>query len=154
MTNTVNDYQMPEFSVTLRTKGMPMSKRVKITSSRDIERFCREIFNADQIEWVETFVLICLNRAYKPLGFYKVSQGGVSGTVADPKVIFQIALAANASTIIVAHNHPSGNLTPSAADVTLTKRLVEGGKLLEVQVLDHLIMGAEGYYSLADEGVI
>lgn len=81
-----------------------------------------------------------------------MSSGGIAGTVADPKVIFQIALLTNASGIICAHNHPSGNLKPSAGDIVLTKKLVDGGKLLEVQVLDHLIITPTGYHSMADAG--
>lgn len=151
----LNGYTIPEFEVSFKVKGSPMSERTKISSSRDSFEFMRKIFDADTIEWVESFAVLCLNRANKPIGFYKVSQGGVSGTVADPKVIFQIALLSNASGIIVAHNHPSGNLTASQPDINLTKKLKEAGNVLEIQLLDHLIMTAEGkYYSFADEGVI
>ena len=83
-----------------------------------------------------------------------MSTGGVSGTVADPKLIFAAAIKANACGIILAHNHPSGNLHPSQADIDLTKKMKEGGKLLEIQLLDHVIVTTEGYSSLADEGFI
>lgn len=95
-----------------------------------------------------------LNRAQKVLGICEISQGGSSGTVADPKIIFALALKANASGIIVSHNHPSGNLRPSQADIDLTKKLKEGGKFLELQLLDHVIVTSEGYYSFADEGLV
>ncbi len=84
----------------------------------------------------------------------EVSTGGISGTVADPKLIFVAALKAGASGMIVSHNHPSGNLTPSQADMELTRKLKEGGKLLEIQLLDHIIMTSESYYSFADEGLL
>jgi DNA repair protein RadC len=95
-----------------------------------------------------------LNRANKVLGILEVSTGGVSGTVADPKVIFAAALKGNASGIIVAHNHPSGNLAASRADVDLTRKLKEAGKFLEIQVLDHVIVTTEKYFSFADEGLM
>jgi DNA repair protein RadC len=82
----------------------------------------------------------------------KVSQGGVSGTVADAKIIFNAALEQLASGIILAHNHPSGNLQPSQADLSLTRRLVEAGKLLDIAILDHIIIAGKAYYSFADEG--
>jgi DNA repair protein RadC len=84
----------------------------------------------------------------------EVSIGGISGTVADPRLIFIGALKAGASGMIVSHNHPSGNLTPSQADIQLTRKLKEGGNLLEIQLLDHIIMTSESYYSFADEGIL
>lgn len=95
-----------------------------------------------------------LNRAIKVLGLFEVSTGGVSGTVADPKIIFTAALKDGASGIIVAHNHPSGNLTASQSDIDLTRKLKEAGKFLEIQLLDHVIVTTEGYFSFADEGLI
>jgi DNA repair protein RadC len=83
-----------------------------------------------------------------------ISRGGISGTVADPKLIFAAALKASASSIILAHNHPSGSLKPSEADIRLTKKLKEGGLYLEIPVLDHIILSKEGYYSFADEGLL
>ena len=95
-----------------------------------------------------------LNRANRVIGISDISTGGVSGTVADPKVIFGIALKANASSIILAHNYPSGNLNPSQPDVSLTNRLKQAGKILQLSVLDHLIITRDGYYSFADEGLM
>jgi DNA repair protein RadC len=83
-----------------------------------------------------------------------VSSGGVAGTVADPKLIFGVALKANACSVILVHNHPSDNLKPSNADKMLTEKIKQGGKLLDISVLDHLIISPEGYYSFADEGLI
>ncbi|MBL7870526.1 MAG: JAB domain-containing protein, partial [Cyclobacteriaceae bacterium] len=94
------------------------------------------------------------NRANKVLGIFEVSTGGISGTVADPKLIFAAAIKAAASGIILSHNHPSGNLQPSQADIDLTRKIKEAGRFLEIQLLDHIIITTEGYYSFADEGLI
>lgn len=106
------------------------------------------------MEFREECYMLLLNRANQVLGWFRVSEGGVAGTILDPRLIFGIALKCNAVGVILAHNHPSGNLKPSGADISQTKRLVEGGKLLEISVLDHLILTSEGYYSFADEGAM
>lgn len=93
-----------------------------------------------------------LNRAYKVLGVFEVSTGGVTGTVADPKAIFSAALKANPCCIFLSHNHPSGSLKPSLADEELTKRIIQAGNLLDIKVLDHIIVTNETYFSFADEG--
>ena len=103
---------------------------------------------------MEEFVILCLNRANKVLGYSKISQGGLSGTVADPKVIFQVALKSNASSIILCHNHPSGNTKPSDNDIQLTKKLKKAGEFLELNVLDHLIITSDAYFSFADESLL
>ena len=95
-----------------------------------------------------------LNRANKVLGFSKISSGGTSGTLVDVKIIFQIALKSNASSIILGHNHPSGNLKPSDADIRITRTIKEAGKMMEIPLVDHLILTDENYYSFADEGMI
>jgi DNA repair protein RadC len=102
----------------------------------------------------EEFWILLLNRANRLIRKKKISTGGVSGTVADPKIIYQCALESLASGIIVAHNHPSGNLVASRQDIELTKKLTEAGKMLDIQMLDHLIIAGNKYYSFADEGVI
>jgi DNA repair protein RadC len=102
----------------------------------------------------EEFWILLLNRANRVIRKYQVSQGGVAGTVADPKIIYKTALAELASGIILAHNHPSGNLIASQADLDLTRKLKEAGRLLEIQVLDHLIIANDRYLSFADEGLL
>jgi DNA repair protein RadC len=102
----------------------------------------------------EAFWVLLLNRANRVIKKSQISQGGVAGTVADPKIIFKLALSELASGIILAHNHPSGNLTASQADIELTKKLKDAGKLLEIQVLDHLIVAGQKYFSFADEGIL
>ncbi|AYB29796.1 RadC family protein [Chryseolinea soli] len=102
----------------------------------------------------EQFWVILLNRANRVIKKCLVSQGGVSGTVADPKIIFKAALDELACSVILAHNHPSGNREPSMADRDLTQRLKAAGKLLDIQVLDHIIVAGRKYFSFADEGLM
>lgn len=102
----------------------------------------------------EEFWLLLLNRANEVIRPIQISQGGVAGTVADPKIIFKTALEHLASSIILVHNHPSGNTRPSDADKHLTQKLKELGKLLEMPILDHLIFTETSYFSFADEGLI
>lgn len=123
----------------------------KIAGSRDVyEILYPEMGDAAY----ETFWVILLNRANKIIRKINISEGGVSGTVADPKRIFKMALDHNASSVIMAHNHPSGNVQPSEADIKLTRKLKDAGLLLDLPVLDHLILGGESYFSFADEGMI
>lgn len=102
----------------------------------------------------EEFWIILLNRANKVIDKRKISSGGVSGTIVDPKIIFKTALEKLASSIVLFHNHPSDNLRPSSADLELTRKIKSGAKLLEISILDHIIIGDSGYYSFADEGVL
>lgn len=102
----------------------------------------------------EEFWILMLDRANQVIRKVNISEGGMAGTVADPKKIFKIALELSASSIILAHNHPSNNLKPSQNDIDLTKKLRSAGKLLDMEVLDHLILGNDNYYSFADEGII
>lgn len=102
----------------------------------------------------ERFGVIFLNRANKVISSKILSDGGIAGTVVDPKKVFRLALEQNASAIIVGHNHPSGQTKPSDADIKLTNQLVQAGKLLECNVLDHIISGEQSFYSFADEGLM
>jgi DNA repair protein RadC len=134
-----------------RRKASEPVKREKILSSEDAYRIMQP-YLLDQP--VEQFWIILLNRANMVIHTYCVSQGGVSGTVADPKTIFKEALAKLASSIVLVHNHPSGNLKPSEADLQLTRKLKEAGKYLDLPVLDHIIFTNQSYFSFADEGVL
>ena len=132
-----------------RRKATEPAKRIKIQSSKDAyESIAPELLDLP----TEQFWVIMLNRSNHIIHKRNISQGGVSGTVADPKLIFKKALDDLASGIILVHNHPSGNLQPSHADRQLTKKIVEAGILLEIPVLDHIIFADNGYYSFADEG--
>lgn len=102
----------------------------------------------------EEFWVILLNRANRVVGREKISSGGVAGTVVDAKVVFRRAIQHLACSVILAHNHPSGNLRPSQADIDLTKKLMKAGEALDITVLDHLIITHKGFFSFADEGVI
>ncbi len=106
------------------------------------------------IEFQEEVKIVLLNRAQIVLGIYELSKGGVSGTVVDIKIILGIALKCNASSIVIVHNHPSGNLEPSEPDKSITQRLKEASKLLDLNLLDHLIITKEGYYSFSDNGIL
>lgn len=132
-----------------RRKTAEVSKRKKIQSSQD----AYEVISPELLDQpIEQFWIILLNRSNYVIKKRSISQGGVSGTVADPKVIFKHAVDDLASGIILVHNHPSGNLKPSHTDKQLTRKMVEAGKLLEVPILDHIIFADNGYYSFADEG--
>jgi DNA repair protein RadC len=125
--------------------------RFQVTSSKDIAAIMEPII-ADLP--IEEFWILYLNRGNKVLGKEKMSSGGVSGTVVDIKVLLRNAIQRLSSAIIVAHNHPSGTLRPSNADIQLTKKLQEGAKLMDIRLLDHLILTDAGYYSFADEGML
>ena len=142
--------QLPELRIRVeRTEGDGSTYTMK--TSATAHDFFRTIFNADTISWTEESAMIVLNRANEVIGHYKVSSGGTAATVVDAKVIFTIALNAVGHSIILAHNHPSGNLQPSEQDIKLTKDLVQGGNILGIRVLDHLILTDKGYLSMADE---
>lgn len=132
--------------------GLPPQK---VTSSQDAHRYFRETFEPDRIGHIEIFYVLLVNRHNKVLGVQKVSEGGVAGTVVDPKIVLQAALLANASGLILAHNHPSGNMAPSSQDIEITKKLRQGAKFLDISVNDHLILVPDGdYFSFADNGLM
>jgi DNA repair protein RadC len=134
-----------------RRKETETLKRDKITSSKDTF----DIFRPQFLDLPhEEFHVLLLNRSNAIIRKEFVSRGGVSGTVVDPKIIFKIAVGHLASSIILCHNHPSGNLKPSDADISLTKKIKEAGTLLEIPILDHLIISDTGYFSFADEGMM
>jgi DNA repair protein RadC len=128
-------------------------KNQKIQSSKSAYDLLKNVFPID-LDLREAFICLYLNRANNTCGYTVISIGGVSGTVCDPKTVFQHGLLANASSIILAHNHPSGNLEPSQADINLTNKLVKIGKELDMPILDHLILTSEDYKSFADSGLL
>ncbi len=146
-------YQVSEIQLSYYPK-FKISTRPTISSSRDAYEILNDKWDDGKINFVEQFKVLLLNRANRVLGIFEASTGGVSGTVADPKTIFAAALKANASSIILSHNHPSGNTKPSEADIKLTKKLKEAGSFLEIPVLDHIIITSESYLSMADEGLL
>jgi DNA repair protein RadC len=151
--NTISLFQVSEIQLSYYPK-FKASERPKVTSSKDAYRIFYENLNLGKLQLCEQFYIMLLNRSNKVIGISEISTGGVTGTVADPKLIFATALKANACQLILAHNHPSGNLTPSEQDIMLTKKIVEGGKMLDIPILDHIILTNEGYYSFGDERLI
>ena len=142
-----------EIQLTYNSK-VKASDRPKIVSSRNAEEILRNYWD-HTIEYTETTQLILLNRANCVLGITTLSKGGTTGCVVDVKVVFQYALKANASSIILAHNHPSGNLQASQADIKISKKVKEAGEILDIRLLDHIILTAyDGYSSMADEGIL
>lgn len=155
----------------MSVKGMGFAKAVKIAAALELRRrscplnFEKAVFkeSADVASYLrnrfkdyttEAFGVLFLNQANRINHFEILSNGGITATVADPRVIFKKALEENAVSIIVCHNHPSGNLKPSRADEEFTRNLIQAGKYLDIQLLDHIIVNEGGYYSFADEGKI
>ena len=145
--------QVAEVELVYRTKVKP-SQRPKITTSVDAYEILQKIWDRDKIELVEEFKVLLLNRSNKVLGVLDASSGGITGTVADPRIILTAAIKANAVGIVLSHNHPSGSVKPSRADEELTVKIREAARYLDLTVLDHIIITCEGYYSFADEGLL
>lgn len=153
-TNTFAWMQVAEVELIYKSK-VKASDRPKVTTSLDAFKLFKQHWDKNKIEFIEQFKVLFLNRANKVLGIFELSTGGVTGTIADPKLIFMAALKLNACNIILCHNHPSGNLKPSSADEQLTQKIKEAGKYLDLPVIDHLIIsGEDSYYSFADEGLL
>jgi len=131
-----------------------INERPRISSSNQTYQLLKSQWDMGKISFLEEFKVLLLNRGNRVLGIVDISMGGVSGTYVDPKVVFATALKTNCSSMILAHNHPSGSLKPSEADIKLTKRLVECGKLLDIIVFDHIIISEGSYYSFADDGMM
>ena len=143
-----------EVRLVYRTK-VKASDRLQVKCSKDAFDIFMENWDLDSIEHIEEFKLMLMTRSNKVLGIASISKGGISGTVTDVRIILQLAIKANASGIIVCHNHPSGNLQPSESDIAITRKIKESGNVMDIQLLDLLIAIPEGtYYSMADEGII
>jgi DNA repair protein RadC len=124
-------------------------ERIKLTKSKEIAAYLRTVLK-DQPN--EVFAVLYLNQANKVKNFKIMSRGGITGTVADPRVILKQALEESATSIILSHNHPSGNLKPSLQDKELTQKIKIAASYLDIKVLDHIIVSDEGHYSFADAG--
>lgn len=134
-----------------RRKEEATAAQVKIQTSKDSYRFF-EPFLSDLPH--EEFWILLLNSGNKILGYKRISEGGIVGTIADMKIIFKHAVELLASSIVLCHNHPSGNTKPSMADIVLTKKLKESGALLDIAIVDHIIIGEKSYFSFADGGIL
>lgn len=128
-------------------------KRAKITSSIDAAEYARNFYHED-LTLYESFFMVMLNNANNTIGYVKISQGGITGTVVDIRILAKYALESLAVGVIMVHNHPSGTLKPSEADKSLTNRVKDGLRLLEINVMDHIILTEESYFSFADENLI
>lgn len=143
------DYGVAEISVTYST-NIPEKYCIRIGSSQDVYNACKLFWPS--VDHVEYFYILLLNFKNKVLGCYQVSKGGIHSTITDIRVIFQVALKAHACSIVAVHNHPGGDTSPSDADKVITNKINEGGKLLDIKLLDHIIITSDSYYSFADNG--
>lgn len=146
-------FQVSEIQVSYLPK-FKANERPIVCTARQAYDVLINNWDMSRIHMQEQMYMLLLNTAGRVIGISLISTGGKAGTLADPKIIFSIALKAQAASILVAHNHPSENLKPSQADLNLTKRLVEAGKILDLLVVDHLIVTVDKYYSFGDEGLI
>jgi DNA repair protein RadC len=145
--------QVAEVQVTYLNK-IPYKELQKVNGSADAEKIFRMNWGED-MELVEEFNVLFLNRANYVKGLFRLSRGGLTGTIADPRILFATALKGLAVGIIAGHNHPSGSVKPSSQDIELTRKLKEIGKLHEIPLIDHIILAPNsGFYSFADEGML
>ena len=150
MNNTTT--KLAEIEVSYRPKKV---HHPIIKSSADVYYHLLKFFPEETISLQESFVVLYTNRANRIIGVYEMSRGGITGTVADPKLILGVALKSAATGVILAHNHPSGNLQPSIQDKEITRKIKEACKLLDITLMDHLIVVPEdAYFSFADEGLL
>lgn len=146
-------YSVNEVEIVYKNK-IPYQDRIQINQSSTAYEILRQYWDENRIELVEQFKILLLDRRHHCLGVSEIATGGITGCVVDPRIVFATALKTRASGLILAHNHPSGNLKPSEADIALTRKLMQGGKLLEISVLDHLIVTPHKYCSFADDGLM
>ena len=131
------------------------TSKPKIISTLDAFVQLIDFYNPDLLGLQEQFMVMYLNRAKRVLGVYSLSKGGITGTVADIRLVLAVALKTAASFIILSHNHPSGSVNPSTADIQITKQIVAAARLMEIDVMDHIIVSAERkFLSFADEGLM
>ena len=130
------------------------SERPKVTASADSYQVLLNSWNENTMELQETFKVLLLNQSNRVLGVFEASNGGITATVADPRHILIAAIKTNAVAIILAHNHPSGNVEPSTADKNLTTKIREAAQYFDMRVLDHIILSKDSYYSFADNGLL
>jgi DNA repair protein RadC len=145
--------EISEVQLVYRTK-VKASDRPQIKCSKDAYELFLEAWDLDTIEHHEEFKLMLLTRSNRVLGIASISKGGINGTVTDVRIVLQYAIKANASGLIVCHNHPSGNLNPSESDTSITRKIKDSAILMDIQLLDHLIINTDTYYSFADNGLI
>src|SRR6187551_365 len=146
-------YHVAEVELIYKSK-VKASERPQVIHSKDVYEIFKQSWDENKIDFIEQFKIMLLNRSNRVLGIYEVSTGGITGTVADPRVIITAALKANAVSIALAHNHPSGSIRPSRQDEELTQKIRNAATFLDIKVIDHVIITTESYYSFADEGLL
>lgn len=149
---TASLFTITEVELIYRNPVKP-SERRRVKTSQNSYDVLLAAWDMNKIELLEEFKILLLDRSNACLGISTIARGGIAECVADPKIIFATALKSRSSGIILAHNHPSGNLQPSQSDIELTNKLALAGKLLDIKVLDHLIVTPQSYFSFADEGL-
>lgn len=142
-----------EIDLIYKTK-IKNSQRPHVTSSQYAYSLIKDCWDPGKIEFLEQFKVLLLNQSNKVLGIYEASSGGITSTVVDVRLLFAAALKAGAAGLIIAHNHPSGNVLPSEQDKHITKKISMAGEVLDIKLLDHLIVTSEHYYSFADQGAL
>jgi len=144
---------IPEFKLTCSMK-QKQSELFTVKRSVDAVDYLRSCYETGTLSVKEYFYTLFLNKANRITGFMKVSEGGMTGTVADPRIILQAALIAGATSLVLCHNHPSGNLRPSRQDEELTMKIKHAAQYFDIVILDHVILNEESFYSFADEGIL
>ena len=144
---------LAEVKLSYKTEQSPQTFP-QVTSPDEAEKVLRQVWDNDHIQLKEEFIILLLNNSKHCIGWSKISSGGRNATIVDPSAIFTVALLANATSIIVAHNHPSGNLNPSKSDKNLTERIKKSGDMLGITLEDHILMVADDYMSFRAKGIL
>lgn len=145
--------RVQEVELVYKTK-VKAAERSLIKSSKDSYNTLMTIWDENRIELQEEFKVLLLNRAHRVIGVYDSSMGGICGTVVDVRLILATAIKSLATAIVLAHNHPSCNLKPSEPDIQITRKIKAAAMYHDIDVLDHIIVSTDGYYSFSDEGVL
>ena len=147
------DFKVAEVQLSYRNT-VPYDKRTKVRDAKDAYKVMLKTHDDGTLDYIETFKVLYLNQNNHVLGCRTISEGGLASTCCDVRTILQGALLTNAVAIILAHNHPSGNVKPSTEDINTTAKITKAAKLLDISVLDHIIYTRENCYSFADDGEI
>ena len=147
------DFRVAEVELSYRNR-VPNKDRKRVMDSYSAYKILRNNFSDDTIDYRETFKVLYLNQNCQVLGCFTISEGGITNTLADVRMILQGALLTNAVAMVLAHNHPSGSTRPSRQDDELTRKVVDAARLLDIKVADHIILTSENFYSYNDEGRI
>lgn len=151
-------YEKPHTTKKIKTYRLvsepSQAYEIVLIGSQDAYKYLSELYDDGTIEIYESFILLMVNTANRTIGWVKISQGGITGTVADVRLIMKYAIENLACGIFISHNHPSGSVKPSSADIDLTKKIKDAAKFMDIVLLDHIIVTTNGYYSFADDGMM